>query len=559
MARGREWVYILPPSRGKIFDKEGRVLASDKYIYEAYLDVDYFLQSSEEEDRKYLDDLLESFGLTEKASEVLNGEIRFLLLGRSENKDSILAKIPPPLVKFVSINLRSIRMRVKNCSVPGITGSVMDGKGTGGVEEFLDDKLKGKKAGRIVVEYRGVLNLQPVVKRYNKPVNGDDIRLSIDYNLQRIAYQILLKAVKHHHAESGNVIVMETRTGKIRAMVTTKSWNDNVLGVIEPGSSIKPIIYAIALETNAATPGFSHNCTGWIKPVDSLDIIIGDVKAHGQVDFRKALAESCNTATVKIAKLLKKKIGEEGIYNWLTRFGLGKKTGIEIADESEGILRKPEEWSAIDFAEVSIGQGIGTTPIQLIASVNTVLNNGIYVKPTILEDSTPVSRRIISESVADFIRDIMIDVVEKGTGELAKVPGLKIAGKTGTAQKAIGGIYVKKYHSIFIGAFPASDPKYTILVHINDPKGEEYLGGDVAAPVFADIVRHILGLSQEKPLIVYRGVMPDLKGLSLKDVKQIADMLGVKVILHGNGVVIRQLPAPGTLNPKTIEVWLQIP
>lgn len=552
----KNWSIRIPPKRGSILDKDGRILASDTYVYRAYLDLSFLRRVYENSDKGTKIEIeREIYLLTNLKIDEIFSKGDFLFLGQSKDKADLISKIPPTILKFVNISMSMVRKRTEASSLPTILGKVIDRKGIGGIEEYYDSVLRGKRAGKIVLKYTGFVNLQPTIEEFVPPINGSDVTLSIDMDVQRVLYEDILKAVKNSSAVSGNAILMESKTGKILAMVTTSSWNDNVLGYIEPGSTIKPVIYSIALQTKAASPAFHHNCTGRIKPVEKLNIFIRDIKPHGEVDMEKALVVSCNTATVKIAKIIRDKIGVPGFYKWLRKFGFGEKTGIEIPGESAGLLRDPKHWSAIDFAEISIGQGIGVTPLQLISAINTVVNGGVYVKPSLDLNSPIKKRRVIDEKVANTIRRFMVQVVEHGTGERAKIPGLKIAGKTGTAQKAVGGKYVKKYHSIFIGAFPADDPKYILLVHIDDPKGE-YLGGDVAAPVFAKMVLDMLGMKEKKPLRIYKNVMPDLIDLSMKDVLTVAKVLGLDVKIHGSGTVKKQLLPPGTIAPKRIEVWM---
>ncbi len=552
----KNWNISVPPERGRILDREGRVLASDTFIYKAYLDLSYLKRVYSRSDKGTQFEMERALHLvTNLSTSDIFSKKGFLFLGESKEKSDLLSAIPPILLKFTNISMSMERRRAAVASLPTILGKVIDGKGISGIEKFYDELLRGRRTGKIVLRYSGFVNLQPEVEKFVPPIDGSDVTLSINLDLQRVIYEDLLEAVKNSSATSGNAILMESKTGRILAMVTTNNWNDNVLGYIEPGSTIKPVIYSIALQTDSATPSFHHNCTGRIQPVRGLNIFIRDIKPHGEVDMRKALVVSCNTATVKIAGLIKEKLGISGFYRWLKKFGFGEKTGIEIPGESSGVLRDPRRWSAIDYAEIAIGQGIGVTPLQLISAINTVVNGGVYVKPSLNLNSPIQSRRVLDEKVADTIRSFMVEVVEHGTGERAKVPGLKIAGKTGTAQKAINGRYVKRYHSLFIGAFPADDPKYILLVHIDDPKGE-FLGGDVAAPVFAKIVEDMIGIHEKKPLKIYENVMPNLIGLSLKDVLTISKLLGVGVKIHGSGLVRRQLPAPGTINPHCLEVWM---
>ncbi len=565
---GREWVYDIPPRRGGIYDRSGRSLAGDVYVYKGYIDLNFLRESLKFYEKVGNDEkvlsiklalkrLAENLGLPFDVDEVLSSNMGFLYLGEAKSRSEILSMVSRDLLPYLSVNLQTKRLRVMCCSIPQIVGTVIDGSGQGGVEGYLDQYLRGVRDGKLILRIVKLLKIQPSLERSIPPVDGKDVRLSLDMWYQRMAYDVLKRAVKRWNAEGGNVIIMETKTGKIRAMVTTRNWNDNVLGYIEPGSSIKPVIYSIALETGSVDLDFHHTCTGSIKPVDWLNIRIRDIEAHGEVNLEKALVVSCNTATVKIASLMKEKLGVSGMYLWLRKFGFGGKTGIEIEGESKGVLRTPDKWSAIDFAEVAIGQGIGVTPVQLISALNVIFNDGVYVKPTLLENAETKSKRIISRETAEIIGRFLVEVVEEGTGKKAQVPGITVAGKTGTAQKAVGGVY-KEYHSIFIGTFPADDPEYTILVHIDSPKGE-YLGGEVAAPIFAELVERILKHGDEKPLSLTPGVIPDLRGLSLKDVLYISEILKFDVVFKGAGLVVRQEPKPGSAHVSTVTVWLDQP
>ena len=552
--RRNVWSYFIPPTRGDILDKSGRNCATDLLFYVAYLDVNYLKEHLDPRLETSLLDLLRNFNLHLKIDDVLNRKI--VKLGESEERDDILRKIPIDLFPYVNISLEYRRSKINEFGVGVIVGSVVNGKGKYGVEGYFDDILRGKKRGKLKVKIYGTLKIQPEVVEYVPPVNGKDVRIAIDLDLQRAIYKELLDHVRKHRATCGHVIVMESKTGKIRAMVTTSNWNDIVMGYIEPGSSIKPVVYSIALETESVSPDMTHNCAGWIKPVENLKYVIRDVEAHGLVNLEEGIVKSCNSMTVMVSRAIRDHIGEEGFYQWLRKFGFGRKTGIELDGEIEGVLREPSEWSVIDFAEIAIGQGIGVTPIQLISALNVFANDGYYVKPTILEDSKVEKRPVVSSKTAQFIKNAMKKVVEEGTGRMARVQGISIAGKTGTAQKAVEGKYTNHYHSIFVGFFPSDDPKYTILVHIDDPKGE-YLGGEVAAPLFSKIVR-VLTSKKIYKIKITKGVMPDLRGLSLKDALLILKSMGVADVKYkGEGVIVDQSPPPGSFEIKEVELTLQ--
>ena len=521
----------LPKKRGTVYDRYLRILASDVYVYDAYLDL-RFLRTLHDTPPLSLSTLLENFSVNRKSSEVFYGHENFLFLGRFYDRDEIYRRVPPNLMKFISVHITTERKRIKDPPTSFIVGRVVDGKGISGIEKYMDEVLKESK----------------------------DVTTSLDLDLQRRIWGILKKYVQIFKAKAAGFILMETMSGKIRAMVTTRNWNDTIMGIIEPGSSIKPVVYSIALETGSATQNFHHNCTGKIKPVKDLNLYIRDIRPHGEVDMKKALVVSCNTATVKIAQKIVKKIGKEGYYKWLKKFGFGEKTGVEISGEIGGILRSPERWSKIDFAEISIGQGIGVTPLQLLRALNVVFSGGFLIRPTVLENSTQSSKRIISEKTADFIKKALRDVVRYGTGELARVIGMDIMGKTGTAQKPPLSSKEKKYYSIFVGSFNLRGVQYSAIVYFDEPSSGKYLGGEVAAPVFAKIVTFLSNSQKEKPLVINDKVVPNLLGLSLKDLLYISSMTKFKIKIHGSGVVYTQCPKSGTISSENeIEVWLKSP
>lgn len=548
------WNYSIPPARGNILDKSGRNCATDILFYVAYLDVNYLKKHINPRLEESLVNLLKNFNLHLKVDDVLNKKI--IKLGEYEDRDDILRKIPVDLFPYINISLEYRRSKVNKFGVGAIIGTVIDGKGRYGIEGYFDDILKGKKNGKLRVKLYGTLKIQPKIVEYIPPINGKDIKITIDLDLQRMIYKELLNYVKEHKAICGHVIVMESKTGKIRAMVTTSKWNDIVMGYIEPGSSIKPVIYSIALETKSVTFDMTHNCVGWIRLVENLKYMIRDIEAHGLVSLEEGIIKSCNSMTVMVSRAIRDHIGIEKFYQWLRKFGFGEKTGIELDGEIEGILREPNKWSAIDFAEIAIGQGIGVTPIQLISALNVFANNGYYVKPTILEDSEIKKKLVVSSKTAQFIKNAMEKVVEVGTGKMARVQGINIAGKTGTAQKAIEGKYTNHYHSIFVGFFPSDDPEYTILVHIDDPK-DGYLGGEIAAPLFSKIVK-ILTFKKTYKIKIVKKVMPNLIGLSLKDALLILKSMGITNVKYkGEGVIVNQSPLPGSFRIEEVELILQ--
>ncbi|WP_041082192.1 penicillin-binding protein [Thermotoga profunda] len=550
------WSVRIPAMRGKILDTNGRFCAVDEISYVAYLDVRFLKSQYSDRLSPQLSLLLKNFGISLSAEEILKGSTSFVKLAEEKDRNSIIVKIPTSLIPYVSIQMVTVRKQIKEYDFDKILGKVIDGHGIGGIEEKLDSVLSKKSDGKLLLKYQGFVTLSPKIDKIVKPIDGQDVKLSLDIDIQRICYREIQKAVQENKALAGGVVIMETKTGKIRAMVTTRDWNDIVMGYFEPGSAIKPIVYSIALENNVIQLDDSFDCPGSIKPVPELDITVRDLEAHGKTDVSKALVVSCNTATILIAEKIKNQLGVYQYYDWLKKFEFGEKTGVEIAGEISGVLRKPEQWSKIDFAMISIGHGIGTPALQFLAAFNTIANKGEYVYPSIIESSEVKKKSVISERTAYEISQILRRVVEEGTGIRAQVPGINVAGKTGTAQKIASG--EGKYFSIFVGFFPYEDPKYTMLVYIDEPSADKYLAGEVAAPVFASIVKKLNTLSKESPISYPKGIIPDLRGMSLRDALIILNDIGVKDIqVKGSGVVVQQYPEPGTTDLSKILLILQ--
>ncbi|MEN3009136.1 penicillin-binding protein [Pseudothermotoga sp.] len=557
---GPFWTIRLPASRGRILDVQGRLCAYDELINVAYLDVDYLKKANFDRLKPHLQLLLKNFKINKNTEDILSSKQRFLRLGEGLTRDEIMSLIPTEMLPFVSIEFETRRRRFSDFGMDKILGTVMAGRAFGGVEQALDSTLSGKKDGKIFLRFSGFLTLTPKLEALESPIDGKDVRLTIDLDFQRICYEEIIKAQRQNQALGAGAIVMETKTGKIRAMVTSRNWNDVVLGYFEPGSALKPIVYAIAIESGVLSGRETFNCTGQIKPVPELDVIVRDIDTHGSVDLNRALIYSCNSATIMIAKQIKEKLGEEKYYDWLRKFGFGEKTNVEIAGEIDGVLRKPNKWSKIDFAMISIGQSIGTPPIQFLAAFNTIANFGKFVKPTLIEDSPTLEKRVINEQTVTFIRKALERVVLEGTGKRANVVEVSVAGKTGTAQKLVDGKDKEKYFSIFVGYFPSEDPLYTVLVYLDEPSSGTYLAGEVAAPIFASIVKRILKIRKEHPLSVPTSAMPDLRGLTIRDALLILNQLGVKNIeVEGTGRVKEQYPEPGSIDfkEKTIILKLQ--
>jgi cell division protein FtsI (penicillin-binding protein 3) len=492
-------------------DKEGRIIVVDKTIYEVWLDLKTIKKRKKLEKLKYqLDRFLKEEDY----------EKPYIMLGKYEDILELKTYIPESILRYCRIYKTYERNYNTSYDLRKNIGE--KGKTEYGIEPYLYSK--------------GILE------------NSEKIKLSLDLKMQKIAYEELSKMIKNQNAEGGTVIIMETKTGKIRASVSNYPYNMAFMGYVEPGSTMKPIIYSIALEENLISPYQKFSLTSKISPVLGVNFTIGEAEGHHftNLDAKDAIAYSSNVAAVKVMQKIMSNFSNDWLYNKLEQIGFGKKTGIEFNKEISGIFTKPEKWYKITPYQIAIGQGIGVTPIQLVSIFNVFANDGKYVRPTFLDDNVTDSRQVFSPEIANLMKDWLRYTMLKGTARKAYKPGVLIAGKTGTAQKAISGKgYSDKYYSLFVGFFPASKPKYTIVSIIDDPKNE-YYGGEVAAPVATNIFSRLEEFNYYKKTEIIDGYLPNLKGKNLMEALFILKEIGIdekKIIIYGNGdYVLKQYP-----------------
>jgi len=423
---------------------------------------------------------------------------------------------------------------------------------------------------------------------------GSDIHLTLDTSIQYMAEKELEASVMKYRAKAGVAIVVEPFTGEVLALANYPSFNPNnyakqspeqrrnraVTDSFEPGSTFKTILAAASLEEGIVGKDDLFYCEMGKYPYAGK--IIHDTHPYGWLPFSKILQVSSNIGFTKVAEKVKK----ERYYRYIEKFGFGQLSGIDLPGEVPGLVRRPESWSAIDLATHAFGQGISTTPLQLIMAYAAIANGGFLMRPyvgrrvlapdgsVVLENQPHVVRRVISEKTAKLLASMLQDVTsEGGTGVMANVEGFEVAGKTGTAQKADpvhGGYAAKKRVGSFVGFVPANNPRLVALVLIDEPEVNVY-GGIVAAPVFRNIAQGALrrlAVAPDKvsPLPVAesqpeklnrrstrRGNFPaggndgtaDFVGLSLREALEKAQTLGLKLRIQGNGYVVKQSRAPG--------------
>jgi len=390
----------------------------------------------------------------------------------------------------------------------------IDDAGIEGVELQLNEELQGEPGkDRVLKDRKG--RIIESVNLLEIPQPGKDIKLSIDKRLQYIAYRDLKKAVQQHGAKSGSLVILDVNTGEVLAMVNEPAFNPNkrqnyskanlrsrlrnkaVTDLYEPGSTIKPFIVAAALKTKQFSPDTPVETSPGYMRVGRATV--RDVHNYGELDITGVIRKSSNVGISKIALALQ----PEMLWESLSDMGFGELSRSKFPGEASGHLPFFGEWKDLTQATVSFGYGISVTSLQLAQSY-AVLANGGYLKPVsmISRDKAPEGKQVINADISNAVLAMMETVVSReGTAILAKVPGYRIAGKTGTVKKLApnGGYLDDKYLSVFAGVAPVSEPRFAAVVMIDDPSNGDYYGGKVAAPVFSSVVGEALRLMNVAP------------------------------------------------------------
>ena len=404
----------------------------------------------------------------------------------------------------------------------GFVGQWEEGeRGQYGIEGFYDSELAGKENGSTANKTTSG-GFFGASSRFI-PSKGVDIHLTIDYNIQYMAEKLLSERVDLYDAQGGQVVVMDPRTGRIIALAVEPSFDPNSYFLVddlsrflnpvtqkqfEPGSVFKPFVVATALEQKKVTPSTIYHDYGFIR-VGVETIKNFEDKVHGDQTVSKILEKSINTGIVYISQFLEK----DEIKSAIKRFGFGSRTGIDLPGEIEGNISNLEDERDIHYATAAFGQGIAVTPIQLISAFSVFANGGKSIRPFVankkvfangdeefLSDSSWEGEQIISKETAATMNSMLVGVVENGTGKRARLTGYSIAGKSGTAQvpKRRGQGYGEETVHSFVGYAPAFDPRFIILVKIDNPLGVRAAGGSVV-PLFKELVEYIVSYYEIPP------------------------------------------------------------
>ena len=477
-----------------------------------------------------------------------------------------------------------------------------------GIEASFDEELSGISGKNVSLKDNASNKIPLTDEETYAPKEGYSVVLSIDSNIQQFAETAALHAKKENMADKVSIIVQDTMTGEILAMTTKDdynlndpraplnekqeeewdklseeekmdilydNWRDfNVNDQYEPGSTFKLITAAAAIEENTAQPDSQYVCNGAMVMGNSR--LTCTSRTRGKKTLAKGIEESCNMTMIQVGQDL----GAEKFLKYIKAFGFGKKTGIELYGESIGIVpRSYKDISKVNLATMSYGHSIAVSPLQLINAVSAISNGGFLNKPTLIKEIVDANgnvierkrpelrRRVISEETSDKMKMMMRRVVEKGTGQRAQVPGYIVGGKSGTANIATPTGYLEAYNSSFVGVAPLNDPRLTVLVVINNPKGG-ILGSVVAAPVVQDVLEKSLNYMKiqkteevdEKDEFV---TVPNVGGLLLEDAGKIMIDAGLKFNNNSEtvlpySVVTNQSPSAGSYVLKDTIVDLAV-
>jgi cell division protein FtsI (penicillin-binding protein 3) len=388
----------------------------------------------------------------------------------------------------------------------------VDDNGQEGMELSMQDKLTGKAGSQRVIKDRRGYIVEDVAS-VRAPKEGGDITLSLDNKIQFVAFREIRQVVEDHKAKNGSIVVLDAKTGEVLALANWPSYNPNnrekpsanalrnraVTDLFEPGSTMKPFTVAAALDLGKITPSTVINTEHGVYTVGGRKI--HDTHPEASLTVAQVIQLSSNVGASKIALSMK----PEQMWHALSESGFGSQTGSEFPGEASGKLRDYKTWQPIEQATMSYGNGISVNLLQLARAYTVFANDGELKPVTLLKQDIPtIGPKVFSAKTALEVRNMLETVVRPGgTAPLAQIVGYRVGGKTGTAHKLEGGHYVNRYVASFVGLAPASNPRLIVAVMVDDPSGEQYYGGQVAAPVFSHVMSaalRLLNVPNDAPL-----------------------------------------------------------
>lgn len=568
-----QWTRRLPmrADRGDIVDCNGMVLASSNTLYTLYArpnelkDIDRIAKELSpilNMDTKTLYDKLSKKGVSEltiakslprsKMLELIQRDVQGLYLSADSTRHYPMGNFLTQILGFTNV----------------------DGVGQGGIEQYYDSYLKGVDGATITPTDLVGNKLPHNMTTYRDSIKGMQVKLSIDSTIQSFVQKATNDAYIKYSPKSASCVVVSAKTGKIKALSISPTYDLNdiprddlatllaysrntvVADVYEPGSTFKILTSAIGLENKAIKS--SYYCNG-SKLVDGQKIRCWRSIGHGSQNFEQGIQNSCNCVFMDIALT----VGVDTMYEYFDRFGLGKKTGVDMSGEAKGLLLDKGRVKNVDIARIGFGQAIAVTPIQLAMAVSSVVNGGYLYEPSVVDEIVDTKGNIayksnpkvisnpINKSTSDEMKKYLVSVVDNGSGKNAKVGGYSIGGKTGTAQKYQNGSIARgKYISSFVGFADVGDDTLVCLMLVDEPQGYLYYGSIVAAPFVGKIFESIFAYKQiprtPTEQMPNKIIMPDLMDMSLAQASATLKSMGLDFELTGDsGKVVYQVPAGG--------------
>lgn len=611
--RQQQQVLELDPPRGTIYDRRGRELAVSVAVESAFA----VPREVGEPDAAAAAIARLTGADTARLQRLLASDREFVWVARKLDPPQAraLRAAALPGIYFLEESKRYYPMREVAAAVLGYVGT--DHHGLAGLEAEWERAVAGVPGRRTVLRDARQTTLASLDLEISEPQPGEDLVLTLDAVLQHIAEEELARIVEERRAQNGSIVLLDPRSGAVLAMASwpgfdpnhfaassPESWRNRVvMDAYEPGSTFKMVTAAAALDGGLVSPDDLFDCE--MGGITLAKTRISDHKPFGLLTFRDVIAKSSNVGTIKTAL----RVPNGPFYETVRAFGFGRTTGIDLPGESAGLLLPVERWGPTTKAYVSFGQGISVTPLQLATAFAAVANGGRLLRPYVvaeighegarrrLHPEPVVVREPVAPRTVATLRSLLTEVVVSGTGKRAAIPGYTVAGKTGTAQKAVPGIGYLSHEFIasFVGFAPVEQPVLVAAVAIDDPKGG-YHGGEVAAPVFRRVVeRALLYLGvppRREPLERWPGepapvpvapepvriadrevapeppvadappagpALPDLVGTTAREAIAGVARLGLRPVLVGSGVVERQEPPAGApLPPRGSPVQLYL-
>lgn len=604
-AQLRDTTTLYSP-RGSIYDRYGRELALSTMRKSLYVDPGEIPEQKREETARLVAPLL-GMRIPDLLS-LFKTDSRFVWIQRTlelEVSDKLAALIEEKKLTGLHFIEESKRYYPNSGLAAHVLGFVgTDDIGLEGIEMSYDRLIRGEAAKRVVAtDSKGV----PIFHSVGSPVAGRQVTnlyLTLDSSIQFIVEQALDKLMLQKKAKSATVIIMDPRTGEILAMASRPGYDPNYFGryssnnwknravsfVYEPGSTFKAIIAAASMQEGLVSANEMFNDSGLIS-VGGITIKNWDGEGRGVVPFSRIIQDSINTGFVMVGQ----RLGAPKMMQYTRQFGFGQTTDLRLPGEEEGLLFDPKVMRSSDVASVAIGQSIAVTPIQLLTAIAAIANDGVLLRPYIVRElrnsdgstlsqaTTEAVRQVITAKTAKDLTIMLERVVSQGGGTQASVRGYRFAGKTGTAEKLkLNGSGYEKDHYIasFAGFGPVEAPQIAALVVIDDPDGI-YYGGQVAAPVFREIMTQVmfyLTLKQSseaakqaesnatetersnsqglESIAVKQGkvVVPDVKGKTVREAARILTESGFAFSPSGSGVATSQHPMAAAVANAGAEV-----